>query len=462
MAEISGYLAQRRAGWEAVVDVPPSLRAAVGRKRLRKGLDTRDKDVAKARLPRALLELHGRIEAARRKRPETDPLMAEAMAWRETLNAAREGKPTGLPAERIETPDGIAEAAPDVGFAVDLIQGRAERVAREEGQARARAFAEVAVGTATPTKLHVEEWLAEPGGRGDRRLRTVADYRGIVAHFAAWQASEDHGASVEMVTRRVAGQYVQHLQRSTGAARVRTSCGALMGYWHWMEMRGAIAEGTANPWSRQAPSKARAKGEAEPERAFTDAEVSKLLGGTADAFLLDLMRFAALTGMRIEEVARLTVGMCGDAEIQAPGVKGSKLSTPRPVPLHPDLARIAARRMKGKAAGAFLFPEFGEPNKHGERSGAASKRFNRYRAAVGVDDREEGRRRSRVNFHSFRRWFATRAMGAGQQQPIIEAVIGHKPDPSDVLMRSYITTGQLGAKLRECVAAVKLPPPSKN
>ncbi len=457
MAEIAGYLEQRRAGWYATVDVAASMVAAVGRKRLRKSLETRDKDVARARLPKALLELHRRIDEARRKRPETDPLMAEAAAWRETLNAAREGKPTGLPEVRFTDREGTVHVEPDIGAAMSMVEDRAEQVERQEGPARARVFAEVAAGVATPTKLHLEEWLAEPGGRGERRLRTIADYHGIVGHFADWQAKAGHGVSVEAVTRRIAGQYVQHVQRSVSATRARTVCGALMGYWRWMETRGVIAEGTANPWTRQAPSKARAKGEAEPERAFTDEEVSKLLGGTSDAFLSDLMRVAALTGMRIEELARLTVGMCGAAELQAPGVKGSKLSTPRPVPLHPDLAPIIAHRTKGKPADAFLFPEFGEPNKHGERSGPGSKRFNRYRVAVGVDERDDGRRRSRVNFHSFRRWFATRAMGAGQQQPIIEAVIGHKPDPSNVLMRSYITTGQLGAKLRECVVAVRLP-----
>ena len=285
----------------------------------------------------------------------------------------------------------------------------------------------------------------------------MSDYKGIVKHFADWQASAGHGSSVEAVTRRIAGLYAQHLERSVSATRTRTVCGALMGYWRWMEKRGAVAEGMANPWERQAPGKARAKGAAEPERAFTDDEVAALLSGTTEGFMLDLMRFGALTGARLEELARLTVGMCDAKVIRAPGVKGSKVSTPRDVPVHPDLAPVIAERMKGKPADAWLFPEFGDLNKHGERSGAVSKRFNRYRQDVGVHEREEGRRRSRVNFHSFRRWFSTRAVAAGEEPRIIEAVIGHKPDPSDVLMRSYVTAGQLGEKLRKCVLAVKLP-----
>lgn len=458
MAEISGYLEQRRAGWYAAVDVPPSLRPAVGRNRLRKSLRTRDKHVAKARLPKVLLELHQRIDEARRRRPETDPLTAEAMALRETLSAAREGKATGLPVVRFEDPDGEMHEEPDVGLLVDVIETRAGAIEREEGAARAKVFADLATGKATPTTLHLEEWLAEPGQRGALRPRTAADYRSILKTFAEWAAKEGYGAAVERVSRRVAGLYVQSLQRqSIGVTRIRSILTALVGYWSWMEKRGVIAEGSSNPWKNQAPRKPASARTEEKERAFTAEELATLLAGTQDPYLSDLMRVGALTGMRIEEIARLTVGMCKGDVIEAPGLKGDKLSVPRDVPVHPDLVPIIARRTKDRPASAFLFHEMGEPNKHGERSPSASKRFNRYRESLCVHEREEGQRRSRVNFHSFRRWFVTRAMEAGQQQGIIRAVIGHKQDPKDVLMRSYVTMGQLGALKRACVEAVRLP-----
>lgn len=37
------------------------------------------------------------------------------------------------------------------------------------------------------------------------------------------------------------------------------------------------------------------------------------------------------------------------------------------------------------------------------------KRFTTYRRSVGVDDVTPGQRRSKVAFHSFRRWFVTSA-----------------------------------------------------
>ena len=43
----------------------------------------------------------------------------------------------------------------------------------------------------------------------------------------------------------------------------------------------------------------------------------------------------------------------------------------------------------------------------------ASKRFGHYRKRVGVDEREQGRRQSNIDFHSLRRWFITKARNAG-------------------------------------------------
>lgn len=60
-----------------------------------------------------------------------------------------------------------------------------------------------------------------------------------------------------------------------------------------------------------------------------------------------------------------------------------------------------------------------------ERSFKASNQFTQYRRDRGVDDVVSGNRRSRVNFHSFRRWFITRAERAEQPEQIVAAVVGH-------------------------------------
>ena len=453
---MSGYIEKRRQGFYAVLEVPPHLRAAAGCNKKRRTLGTTDKHVANARLGAVLGELHKWLDGVRRKKPDTDPLVAEAMGWRETLKDAREGK--GVPSVLIEDNYGLLQEVPDDTLVLDMVAERGHRIERSEGPTRAGDFADIAMGRATLTTTHIEEWLSEPGQRGPYRSRTAADYRSIVKTFAGWSTKDASGAIIEKVSRRSVALYLQHLQtQGISATRIRTIIAALSGYWMWMEKRGGIAQGSHNPWERQAPRKPLADGDDAKERAFTDEEMKTLLTGTTDTFLLDFMRIGALTGMRIEEIARLTVGMCKGDVIRAPGVKGNKVVVPRDVPMHPDLLPIIARRSKDRPATAYLFDDGLKVNQHGERSPAASKRFNYYREKVGVHEKPEGKRRSLVNFHSFRRWFSTRAVMAGQPTFVVREVVGHKQPKEDVTTSRYVTMGQLPEMKRACVEAVKLP-----
>ena len=61
--------------------------------------------------------------------------------------------------------------------------------------------------------------------------------------------------------------------------------------------------------------------------------------------------------------------------------------------------------MKDKDSRAFIMDELGEDGlKHGrKRSAKLSQAFTRYREALGIKEDRDGKRRSLVNFHSFRR-----------------------------------------------------------
>jgi hypothetical protein len=77
----------------------------------------------------------------------------------------------------------------------------------------------------------------------------------------------------------------------------------------------------------------------------------------------------------------------------------------RGVPIHSALVDLVARRTKGKRGADDLFPEYPVPKRstsQRERSFRASNEFTEYRRSV------PGRRRSLVNFHSFRRYFIPR------------------------------------------------------
>src|SRR5262249_17344581 len=143
------------------------------------------------------------------------------------------------------------------------------------------------------------------------------------------------------------------------------------------------------------------------KRPFTTVEIKALLSGDAGVELGDAMRVAALTGMRIDEIYRMMVADCtGGWFVVRAGKTNAAL---RRVPIHSGLVRIVARRCKGKGDDAFLFHEAGKARDDRQRSGMASKAFGRYRQSVGVHDVVEGARQSRVDFHSWRRWFITTA-----------------------------------------------------
>lgn len=246
------------------------------------------------------------------------------------------------------------------------------------------------------------------------------------------------------------------LTRNMDRATIGKRMWSLGSFWRWMIGKGHVE---ANPWRDHGIGQSgMSDRDKEPERAFTDAEMLALLAGTTDRTLLDMARIAALSGMRLEEIALM---QCKDVDLEQRTMAARKdpktPSSRRVVPLHPAVLEMIAKRMKSRPADAFVIEELGPAPKPGRaRSMAFSKRFGRYREDVGVHDRPEGQRRSAVSFHSFRRWFITKAEQAGQPENIIKSVVGHK--------RAGITLGTYsgGASLEQrqaCVQSVSLPTP---
>ena len=166
------------------------------------------------------------------------------------------------------------------------------------------------------------------------------------------------------------------------------------------------------------------------------------------------MRIGALTGMRLEEIARLRVKDTAGGEFDIRQAK-TKAGVRR-VPIHPALEPLVVRRTAGKAPEAYLFDELKDPPPGGkrERSSKASERFTAYRRAIGIEERGENQRQSNVDFHSFRRWFITKAEQAGQPPHVISWVVGHER-AGETLGR--YSGGPATDQMKAVVAAVQLP-----
>jgi integrase len=283
-----------------------------------------------------------------------------------------------------------------------------------------------------------------PGGGSERRL--------AVNRLVAWLDGAGIAATIEAVTGRVASRFKQDALVAKGLNR-RTANKQIHGcsaYWRWMVAQDHAED---NPW--------RGKGLAEGhemaavrERPFTDDEVRRLLTGGADQELADVMRIAALAGMRIEEIYHLRVQDCAAGVFAVGRAKAKTRAAERMVPIHSALAGIVRRRCKGKAPGDYLIEGPDATVWDGSRSFAAGKRFGKYRQRCGVHDKPDGRRRSRVNFHSWRRWFATKAERAEHHEHLVSRVLGHRLAGMSF---GVYSGGALVEQLRAVVESVKLP-----
>ena len=282
-------------------------------------------------------------------------------------------------------------------------------------------FAARASGRATPIEYHHGDFLAQ----SLTKARTKSDDRR--AFLSAWCRQTNTPATLEAISRKEALRFHDALPKLPGApaspVTLNKYLGRLSVYWQWLRHRELVE---TDVWERtKIPEPATPHDER--ERPFTGEEVRKLFAGPASAPMHDLMMIAALTGARLEAIVDLRARDCEAGLFTFKPQKKEKSA--RGVPIHSALVDLVARRTKGKSGADDLFPEYPVPKRstsQRERSFRASNEFTEYRRSVGVEEVVPGRRRSLVNFHSFRRYFITKAEQADQMEHIIAVVVGHK------------------------------------
>jgi integrase len=464
---LNHHLERRHQTWLALLDVPADLREKVGRRRLVHSLETDDIRIARERRDVVLGAWRKHLASVRMGDAVGAPKNVEwgrvgsssvsrfrqrALAWREELAN------TKSTAQREVIKEAIVEEAERMA----PIRGEDERgepIHSTAEFARAKAFIAVAMGAATLASDLLPKWHKEsPKFAESTRKQHVIS----VTRFETW--AEKHGvvASIEGLTKKDAGRFISECLGHLRPATIQREVSNLSSLWKWARLKGH-GEDAPNPWLEQ-PIPGRGGGrknqvdEVEP-RNFTDEEMRKLLDGEADATLADMIRIAALSGMRAEEICQLRVSDTAGGVMTVRD--GKTPAARRPVPIHSDLASIIARRGEGKAAEDFLFTddELGLEKPGGNRSRAITKRFTSYRRKVGVDQpmgaKTGQRNRSAVTFHSFRHWFVSTATRAGQPDALVGAVVGHAP--AGITLAVYGKGWPSLEQRRACVEAVRLP-----
>lgn len=435
--------------WRAVVRVPRHLVASVGKTVFKKGLRTDSRSEAELRALPFIRECLATLREAQRKAKSAplDPVAADALEWHTDRQIVKGIAPVSA--------DDEATLAETLALIDDHIAGRAAEIEHEKGWAKAREFVGIASGTRTPLSVHLEQWLKE---NGRKNRRTLGDYRRSIASLLVFAEKSGRSATIETFSaRRPAWEYATHLaDQGMHPRTLNKYLSGLSSYWRWMLRKGLASE---NPWRDQAMPKSdtHQTDKRKRKRAFTDDELSRLLyTGKPDRLLNEFMLIAALSGMRINEIAWIKVRDVDRKHLTIEIPTAKTEAGIRLVPIHSKLKRIMLDRLAGKAPDDWLFPELPEQNEshESERYMPVSKHFGRYRQDLGVHEKEDGQRQSRVDFHSFRRWFVTKVQRTNMPRDVIKAIVGHKD--GSVTFDLYAGGPSL-KQFRAVVEAVKLP-----
>lgn len=443
---MTDYLQRHGKQWRVRMRVPADLQHIVGKAQLIRPLHISDLKAANEAKRAVIAEFQGELAQARRVLVSGNPL--EVAALRDRFRRLHE--------------DGMEER----------IESRANEIADKHSARQGAEYEEVAMGWSTPLDHYVDAFIAF---KGTYRQKTQGDFKRALGWLREWMSATRRSPFLDYIGRKEAGLFIDEcLTRGRSRDKAKAYLGFLREYWRWLKMRHHVEE---NPWiDQELPSAPRPSRDATPDagkRPYTDKEISALVYGDVEEHLRsppslymgDLMRIAALSGMRLEEICQLRVGDCTEGNFMVR--EGKTDNAKRIVPIHSQLKETITRLTENRPATVFLIDGLPEvPKSRESRSDPASKAFTRYRRKVNVDERPNDKAKSNVDFHSFRRWFTKAAKdrfdagSAGYSPWAIADVVGHSDQDIEKIlqltMRLY--PGPSAAEARRAVVeAVKLP-----
>lgn len=446
------YLEVHGSQWRVVINVPKRLHLKLGTK-LKRPLGTDSLREANRLKWDVIAELKAIIAQA--ENPSLSVDAARKQAREKTMYEAALLADRRRVAFDVEERDQVDE---EIALKAEKLAGRpvgfdeyGQETYDHERSATATEFMELARGDKTPIDQHHAKYLA----MSHVKPRTQADDKRAMALLKLWCKKAGVAPYLQAIGKKEAVRFCDELPTITDnltPVTLNKYVSRLSVYWAWLENRHEVE---TNVWKGRRLKEPQQTTD-QKERPFTEDEMKALLGGNAEQHMHDLMRIAALTGARLDAIVCLKVKDCRDDGVFVfkPQKKepGSRLC-----PIHSDLKEIVERRKKDKEPEDDLFPEWPgvkKSNSLRERSFKTSNEFTDYRRLCKVDDKREGKRRGLVNFHSFRRWFITKAEQAGQPESTIAAVVGHKRKGMTL---GVYSAGPLLEQAQQCIEAVKLP-----
>lgn len=456
MREDQKHLQLHGKQWRVIVKVPLDVKHMFnGKQRITVPLHTDSLLKANVLKRKIILELQQQFTKARYASAQGYDVSNEAISWRSAL-----AEELGEQLE-VQSNDGRVHKAILRPLADNHLYDRAAEIEVEQGEAKAQQFLAVAQGEATPIAAPLSDWRLE---RSDMKPKTLRDYNRAVVKFVSWLDMQGGlSSTIEAVDRRLCGQYIakQFISKQAHVKTANLDISALSSYWRWLIKRGYTEN---NPWQLQSLNKKVAPKLS--KRPWTNVEIIALLEGCkeSDTLLPDMIMVASHSGMRLGEIVRLCHSSIVGEMIHIHVAKTE--AGLREVPIHQAITHIIRRRMEGKSGNDSLFPElFNGKRTEDQAITIVTKRFIWLRRKIGLEDKKQGQRQSNVDFHSFRRWFVSKARDAlqagaqGFDQWTIAEVVGHETESKELglamTMGRYAGKQSVEAKVA-CVRSVQL------
>jgi integrase len=311
-----------------------------------------------------------------------------------------------LAAEFLPHPDGRVN--PNTGMSDKDFAIEAQADALADGQKRA--FYEVALGRATPTLLYLDKFLKQ--WEVEQKTKDMGK--------TAIKRVADTFTTLEMISTPSIYQMID--ADANGKATKEKNYGFVRQYFKYLKRMQAIPQDKPNPFEDLDFKQPKKNANISTKRiAFKTAEVNRLLKAAEDKEdiqLAQLIKLAAYTGARIEELCSLKVtDVIKVDRVNCLNITDAKTQAGnREVPIHPSITKLI-KQLSKDSADEYLLSGL-TFNKYMKRSNAIGKRFGHMKTAQGFG-------KGHV-FHCLRNTVATQLENAGISEGVAADIVGHE------------------------------------
>lgn len=302
------------------------------------------------------------------------------------------------------------------------------------------AFHEALIGKSTPLTVLLDDYLK--GYQVEAKTKAMAK--------SAIEEVAEKFKTVEAISKKAVLNWIREDPRKK--TTLNKNLGFVRSYWKYLQEQELVPE-SMNPFSALM-LKDKVKAMSAKRAAFVDTDIPRLWKAAQDRkdpLLGDLIKLAAYTGARLEELCTLRV----DDLVEVDGIHGFKISDAksdagnRVVPIHSELASLVEQLTEASTDGFLIHGQ--TPSKYGDRSNAIGKRFGRLKKRLKYGET--------LVFHSIRKTVTTQLENKGVNEGIAADIVGH--EKSTITYGLYSAGTSMARKL-EAISLICYPLETSN